>query len=67
VWVHSGRARDIDLTLTMSGFDFETVWRERRSFRAEGVDIPVARLRHVVAPLNLCEVGKAPYTCRPGA
>ena len=28
--------------------DFETVWRERRSFRAEGVDIPVARLRHLV-------------------
>lgn len=43
-----GRTLDVDLTLTMSGFDFETVWRERRSFRAEGVDIPVARLRHIV-------------------
>jgi len=43
-----GRALDVDLTLTMSGFDFETVWRERRLFRAEGVDVPVARLRHIV-------------------
>jgi hypothetical protein len=42
------RTLDVDLTLTMSGFDFETVWRERRRFRAEGVDIPVARLRHIV-------------------
>ncbi len=30
-----GRTLDVDLTLTMSGFDFETVWRERRVFRAE--------------------------------
>jgi hypothetical protein len=43
-----GRTLDVDLTLTMSGFDFETVWRDRRSFRAEGIDIPVARLRHIV-------------------
>jgi hypothetical protein len=43
-----GRALDVDLTLTMSGFDFETVWRERRLFRAEGADVPVARLRHIV-------------------
>ncbi len=43
-----GRTLDVDLTLTMSGFDFATVWRERRLFRAEGVEIPVARLRHIV-------------------
>ncbi len=43
-----GLSLDVDLTLTMSGFDFETVWRERRLFRAEGVEIPVARLRHIV-------------------
>jgi hypothetical protein len=43
-----GRTLDVDLTLTMSGFDFETVWRERRPFRVEGVDIPVARLSHIV-------------------
>lgn len=38
----------IDLTLTMAGFDFETVWRERRMFVVDGVDIPVARLLHIV-------------------
>lgn len=43
-----GHTLDVDLSLTMSGFDFETVWRERRLFRVEGVDIPVARLRHIV-------------------
>ena len=43
-----GLSLDVDLTLTMSGFDFDTVWRERRLFRAEGVEIPVARLRHIV-------------------
>jgi hypothetical protein len=42
------RTLDVDLTLSMSGFDFETVWRERRLFRVEGVDVPVARLRHIV-------------------
>lgn len=40
---------DIDLTLTMSGFDFETVWRERRTFSIDGIDVPVARLTHIVA------------------
>lgn len=39
----------VDLTLVMAGFDFETVWRERRIFRAEGVEFPVARLTHIVA------------------
>ncbi len=43
-----GRGLDIDLTLVMAGFEFETVWRERRLFRAAGVEIPVARLRHIV-------------------
>jgi hypothetical protein len=43
-----GHTLDVDLSLTMSGFDFETVWRERRLFRVEGVDVPVARLRHIV-------------------
>ena len=32
----------------MKGYDFETVWRERRTFVVEGVDIPVARLLHIV-------------------
>ncbi len=39
---------DVDLTLVMAGFDFETVWNERRIFRIDGVDIPVARLTHLV-------------------
>lgn len=43
-----GRGLDVDLTLVMAGFDFETVWRERRTFVADGVEVPVARLRHIV-------------------
>jgi len=39
----------VDLTLVMSGFDFETVWNERRVFRLGNVDIPTARLMHIVA------------------
>src|SRR2546428_6263440 len=27
---------DVDFTLVMAGFDFETVWNERRTFRVEG-------------------------------
>jgi hypothetical protein len=43
-----GRGLEIDLTLTMAGFDFETVWRERQFFVVDNVEIPVARLRHIV-------------------
>ena len=38
----------VDLTLVMAGFEFETVWNERRVFIVEGVEIPVARLAHIV-------------------
>jgi hypothetical protein len=38
----------VDLTLVMAGHDFETVWNERRIFLVEGVEIPVARLTHIV-------------------
>jgi hypothetical protein len=38
----------IDLTLVMKGFEFETVWRERREFVIEGVPVPTARLLHIV-------------------
>lgn len=38
----------LDLTYVMSGFDFEQVWAERRRFRSAGVEIPVARLAHIV-------------------
>ncbi|HVS17039.1 MAG TPA: hypothetical protein VMT18_00460 [Planctomycetota bacterium] len=38
----------VDLTLVMTGFVFDDVWSERTTFRLEGVDVPVARLRHIV-------------------
>jgi hypothetical protein len=43
-----GAGLDVDLTLVMAGFDFATVWKARRIFRVEGVEIPVARLAHVI-------------------
>jgi hypothetical protein len=46
----SDRVRlEVDLTLVMSGFEFDVVWLERRVFLAEGVEIPVARLTHIVS------------------
>ena len=39
---------DVDLSLVMSGFDFETVWAERRTFEVDRVEIPVARISHIV-------------------
>lgn len=38
----------VDLTLVMKGYDFETVWSERRDFVIEDVRIPVARLLHII-------------------
>ena len=38
----------VDLTLVMKGFEFETVWPERRAFLVEGVEIPTARLLYIV-------------------
>lgn len=38
----------VDLTLMMKGFEFETVWAERRTFVVEGIDVPTARLLHIV-------------------
>jgi hypothetical protein len=32
----------------MAGFEFETVWREHRVFTDGGVELPVARLLHIV-------------------
>ena len=43
-----GRGTDVDLSLVMSGFDFEAVWPARRFFEVEGTVIPVARLAHIV-------------------
>lgn len=42
------RELQVDLTLVMNGFDFETVWKERRVFTIDGVEIPIARLLHIV-------------------
>jgi hypothetical protein len=47
-WLASTSEIRVDLTLVMQGFEFETVWNERRTFRIEGEDIPVARLLHIV-------------------
>lgn len=46
-----GAGTDVDLSLVMSGFEFETVWPSRRMFEVEGIAIPVARLSHIVSPL----------------
>ncbi|MEW6074473.1 MAG: hypothetical protein AB1726_17995 [Planctomycetota bacterium] len=43
------RGLQVDLTLLMAGFTFDEVWRERVAFRLEGVEVPVARLKHIVA------------------
>jgi hypothetical protein len=39
----------IDLTLVMAGFEFEDVWARRRTFKVQGVDVPVAALSDIVA------------------
>ncbi len=44
----SGHGLKVDLTLVMAGFDFETVWNERRHFAVDEVEIPIARLLHIV-------------------
>ena len=38
----------LDLSLVMKGFEFDTVWNERRDFIVDGVPIPTASLRHIV-------------------
>jgi len=42
------RGTDVDLSLVMGDFDFETVWAERQVFEVAGTPIPVARLAHIV-------------------
>lgn len=39
----------VDLTLTMAGFSFDRVWSDRRVFIVDDVEVPVARLAHIVA------------------
>ena len=43
-----GMGTDVDLSLVMSGFDFETIWPTRRLFEVNEVAIPVARFSHIV-------------------
>ena len=43
-----GTGTDVDLSLAMSGFEFDAVWKERRIFKVDGVSMPVARLAHIV-------------------
>ena len=43
-----GAGTDVDLSLVMSGFEFEEVWPARRVFEVDGVAISVARLSHIV-------------------
>lgn len=38
----------VDLTLVMKGFEFDEVWAERRTFAIDGIDVPTARLLHIV-------------------
>lgn len=38
----------INLRLVMTAFAFEPVWEERRTFLMDGVEIPVARLSHII-------------------
>ena len=38
----------VDLSLTMAGFSFDDVWSEHRTFQINGVEVPVARLTHIV-------------------
>ena len=43
-----GMGTDVDLSLVMSGFDFEAIWPARRMFEVDEIAIPVARLSHIV-------------------
>lgn len=44
---------EIDLALAMSGYTFDAVWQERRTFVVSGSDVPVARLHHIVRSKHL--------------
>ena len=44
-----GHGLRIDLTLVMAGFSFDDVWPRRRVFHVDGVEVPVASLKDIVA------------------
>ena len=43
-----GAGLDIDLALDMAGFEFDEAWGARRIFRVGEIELPVARLRHII-------------------
>lgn len=43
----------VDLTLVMAGFDFESVWSRRRTFVVDGVPMPVASLTDIVTSKSI--------------
>lgn len=45
----NGEDLQVDLSLEMAGFAFDDVWRERVTFELLGVEVPVARLLHIVS------------------
>jgi hypothetical protein len=45
---HHESGLDIDLTLVMTGFSFDDVWKDRRTFRIEHETVAVARLGHII-------------------
>jgi hypothetical protein len=45
----SEQGLQIDLSLVRTGFEFEDVWEQRRVFRVEDTEVPVARLAHIVS------------------
>ena len=49
--VHATDEEDlqVDLTFVMAGFEFDDVWAQRTTYALSGVEIPVARLKHIVA------------------
>ena len=44
-----GRGLDVDFSMVMGNFDFETIFARQRTFLVEGVPIKVARLSDIVA------------------
>ena len=43
-----GKGLLVDYTLVMASFDFDVVWNQRRVFLLDGVEVPVARLDHIL-------------------
>ena len=43
-----GAGLDVAFPFIMAGFDFQRVWNRRRVFRANDLEIPVARLTDIV-------------------